>query len=94
MKPRRKICDFTTLRQRIAKVKANGTTSRKIRATNTVDHGRIELDTYSETIVFGQSLYYYPREEENMMCHLTLMSMNQLRTPPSSWQQHHGHHLN
>ena len=55
MKPWHKICDFTTSRRRIAKVKANGPTSRRIGATNTITHGRIELDTYAGTIVFGQS---------------------------------------
>ena len=55
MKPRRKICDFTTSRQIIAKVKVNDPTHRRIGATNTVKHGRIELDTHADTIVFGQS---------------------------------------
>ena len=55
MKPRRKICDFTISRQRIAKVKANGPTPRKIGSTNTIKHGIIELDTHVERIVFGQS---------------------------------------
>ena len=55
MKPRRKICDFTNSRWRIAKVNANGTTSRRIWAINTIKHGRIELDTHADTIVFGQS---------------------------------------
>ena len=55
MKHRRKICDFTTSRQRIAKVNANGTTSRSIGATNTIKHGRIELDTHADTIVFKHS---------------------------------------
>ena len=55
MKPRRKICDFTTSRRRIAQVKANGPTSRKIEATNMINHGRIELDTHVDTIVLGQS---------------------------------------
>ena len=54
------ICDFTTSRQRIAKVKANGLTSRRIGATNTVNHGRIELDIHAETIVFGQSFIFLP----------------------------------
>ena len=80
MKPRRKICDFTTSRQRIAKVKANGSTSIKIGATNTIEHGRIELDTHADTIVFGHSLYYYPRHNENVTCRLILMSMKQSRT--------------
>ena len=55
MKTRRKICDFTTSRQIIAKVKANGTTSRRIGSTNTIKHGTIELDTHADTIVFRQS---------------------------------------
>ena len=53
MKPWRRICDFTTSLQRIAKVKANGPTSRIIGATNTIKHGRLELDTHADTIVFG-----------------------------------------
>ena len=53
MKPRSKICDFTTSRQMIAKVKANGPTSRIIGSTNTIKHGRLELDTHADTIVFG-----------------------------------------
>ena len=55
MKPRRKICDFTTSRRRIANVKENGPTSIRIGATNTIKHGRTELDTHANTIVFGQS---------------------------------------
>ena len=55
MKPRRKICDFTTSRQIIAKVKSNGLTSIRIGDTDTIKHGRIELDTHSDKIVFGQS---------------------------------------
>ena len=55
MKPQRKICDFTTSRQIIAKEKANGPTSRRIGATNTIKQSRIELDTHAKTIVFGQS---------------------------------------
>ena len=55
MKPRRKICDFTTSHQRIIKIKANGPTSRRIGSTNTIKCGRIELDNHSNTIVFGQS---------------------------------------
>ena len=55
MKPLRKIRDFTTSRRRIAKVKANGPTSRIIVATDTIKHRRIELDTHANTIVFGQS---------------------------------------
>ena len=55
MKPRRKICDFTTSHQRIVKVKANAPTSRRIGATNMIKHGRIELETHSDTIVLGQS---------------------------------------
>ena len=55
MKPRRKICDFTTSCQIIAKVKANGPTLRKNGATNTIKHGRIEINTHADTIVFGQS---------------------------------------
>ena len=55
MKHRRKICYFTTSHQRIAKIKENGPTSRRIGATNTIKHGRIELDTHADTIVFGQS---------------------------------------
>ena len=55
MKPRRKICDFTTSRRRIAKIKVNGPTPRIIGATNTINHGRVELDTHADTIVFGQS---------------------------------------
>ena len=55
MKPRRKIFDFTTSCRIIAKVKANVTTSRMIGAANTINHGRIELDTHADTIVFGQS---------------------------------------
>ena len=47
--------DFTTSRQRITKVKENGPNSRKNGATNTNNHGIIELDTHSDTIVFGQS---------------------------------------
>ena len=49
-----KICDFTTSRRRIAKVKANGPTLRKNGATNMIRHGIIELDTHADTIVFGQ----------------------------------------
>ena len=55
MKPRRRICDFTTSGQRIAKVKSNGATSRIIGDSNTIKHGRLELDTHSESILFGQS---------------------------------------
>ena len=55
MKTQRKICDFTTSRQRIAKVKSNGPTSIRIGGTNTIKHGRIDLDTHAYTIVFGQS---------------------------------------
>ena len=36
-------------------MKANGPTSRKIGATNTIKHGRIYLDTHAKTIVSGQS---------------------------------------
>ena len=53
MKPLRKICDFTTSHQRIAKVKPNGPTFRRIGATNTIKYGRIELDTHADRIVFG-----------------------------------------
>ena len=53
MKPRRKICDFTTSRQRITKVKSNGPTSRMIGAANKIKHGRLELGTHAETILFG-----------------------------------------
>ena len=94
MKPRRKICDFTTSSQRIAEVKANCPTSIKIGAANTIKHGMIELDTHAGTIVFGQSLYCYPRQEENVTCRLILISMKQSRTFPSSRQQQHGHHWN
>ena len=55
MKPQRKICDFTTSRRRIAKVKANGITPKRIGPTNTIKHGRIYLDTHVDTIVLGQS---------------------------------------
>ena len=55
MEPQCKIRDFTTSCQRIAKVKENGPTSRKIGFTNTIKHGIIELDTHANTIVFGQS---------------------------------------
>ena len=55
MKPRSKICDFTTSCQMIAKVKANGPTSRIIRAANTIKHCRIDIDNHADTIVFGQS---------------------------------------
>ena len=55
MKPRRKICDFITSRQRITKVKANGPTSRIIGATNTIKHGSIELGIHANTVVFGKS---------------------------------------
>ena len=55
MKPRRKIYDFTTSRRRIVKVKANGPTSRRFGAANKIKHGRIELDTNFNTIVFGQN---------------------------------------
>ena len=55
MKPRRKICDFTTSCRRIAKEKTNGPTSRRIGATNKIKHGRIDMDNHSEKIVFGQS---------------------------------------
>ena len=55
MKPRREICDFTTSRQRIAKLKMNGPASKKIGAANTIKHGRLDLDTHADTIVFGQS---------------------------------------
>ena len=55
MKPQRKICDFTNSRQIVAMVKSNGPTPRRIGATNTIKHGRIELETNADTIVFGQS---------------------------------------
>ena len=55
MEPRHNICDFTTSRQRIAKVKSNSPTSRRIGATNTINHGSIEIDTHADTILFGQS---------------------------------------
>ena len=55
MKPRRRICDFTTSRQRIAKVKANCPTSRIIGAANKIKHGILELDTHADTIIFVQS---------------------------------------
>ena len=55
MKSQRRICDFNTSRWRIAKVKANGPTSRIIGAANTINQGRLELDTHADTIVFGQS---------------------------------------
>ena len=55
MKPQRNICDFTTSRRRIAKVKVNGPTPRRIVATNTINHDRIELDTHFYTVLFGQS---------------------------------------
>ena len=55
MDPQCKIRDFTTSCQRIAKVKSNGPTSRRIGATNTIKHGRIELDNHADTIIFGQS---------------------------------------
>ena len=55
MKYRRKICDFTNSRQRIANLRANGPTFRRIGVTNTINHGRIEIDTHANTIVFGQS---------------------------------------
>ena len=54
MKPRRKICDFITSGRRIAKVKVNGPTTRWIGATNMIRHGRIELDTHIDTIIFRQ----------------------------------------
>ena len=54
MKPGRKICDFTTSRLIISKVKTNGTTSKRIGDTNTIKHGRIELDNHADTILFGQ----------------------------------------
>ena len=79
MKSRRKICDFTNSRQRIANLRANGPTFRRIGVTNTIKHGRIELDTHADTIAFGQSLFYYPIQEENVTYHLILMSMRQLR---------------
>ena len=49
------ISDFTTSRLRIVKVEANGPTSERIGSTNTIKHGRIELDTHANTIVFRQS---------------------------------------
>ena len=52
MKPRRKICDFTTSRRIIAKVKANSPTSKIIGDDNMIKHGRLELDTHAETIAF------------------------------------------
>ena len=55
MKPRRRICDFTTSRQIIAKVKANGPTFRIIGAADMIKHGIIELDTHSNKIIFGHS---------------------------------------
>ena len=55
MKPQRKICDFTTSCRIITKVKANDPTSRIIGATNTIKHVIIDIDTHSDTIVFGQS---------------------------------------
>ena len=55
MKPRRKIYDFNTSCRRITKVKENNPTSRRIVAANTINHGRIELDTHADTIIFGQS---------------------------------------
>ena len=36
-------------------MKSNCLTSRIIGAANTIEHSRIELDTYADTIVFGQS---------------------------------------
>ena len=94
MKHQRKICDFATSRRRIAKVKANGPTSRMIGAANTINHDRLELDTHADTIVFGHSLYCYPRQDNNLTCRLILMSMKQSITLPSSRQQQHGHHWN
>ena len=94
MKHQRMISDFTTSRQRITKVKANGTTSRIIVAANTIKHGRLELDTHADTIVFGKNIYCYLRQDDNMTCCLTLMSMKQSITFPLSWQQHRGHHFN
>ena len=87
MKPSRNICDSTISRRRIAKLKANGSTSIKIGSTNTIKNCRIDLDTHADTIVFGHSLYYYPRQYENVTCRLILMSMKQSRTFSSSWQQ-------
>ena len=55
MEPRRKICGFTTSLRRIDKVKSNGPTPRSILATNTINHGRIDLDTHADTIVFGHT---------------------------------------
>ena len=39
----------------IKTVEANGPTSRRIGSTNTIKHVRIELDTHSDTILFGKS---------------------------------------
>ena len=50
MKNRRKICDFTTSRQKIDKVKANGHTSRRIGAANTIKHGRIKMKVSANSI--------------------------------------------
>ena len=36
-------------------MKANGPTSRKIGAANRIKHGRLDLDTHADTIIFGQS---------------------------------------
>ena len=55
MKLRRKICDFTTSCRRIAKVKSNGSNSRCIGSTNTIEHGRIGLNTHADLIIFGHS---------------------------------------
>ena len=55
MKPQRRICDITTSRRRITKVKANGPTSIIIGPVNKIKDGRAELDTHADTILFGQS---------------------------------------
>ena len=55
MKPQRRICDFTTSRRRITKVKANGPTYIIIGPANKIKDGRVDLDTHADTILFGQS---------------------------------------
>ena len=66
MKPCCRICDFTTSCQRIAKVKVNGHTSRIIGAANTIKHGRLEIDTHANIIVFVQS--FIPLSKTGQEC--------------------------
>ena len=90
MKPRRKICDFTTSRRRIAKVKSNGPTSRRIGANHTIKHGRIEIDIYANTILFGQSFILL--SETGRECDVLPYTdeYEAIKNVPLSWQKQHG----